>query len=248
MKLYCNKPALGQELLSQLVTIRSEELSLYPGRANKSKGAHPCELARYPSEINIQTATPVQNRLVVVKDGVTNPDAEPYPALVLFGMSIGRELRLFLQPEQSTGKVFRHFQGEEQFGIAAPRIAVAALNPHGGENGAMGDEEDRIIRPAIGALKTAGLEVSGPYPADTLFHDDARQTHDVVLCLYHDQALIPLKTLDFYGGVNTTLGLPFIRTSPDHGTAEGLAGTGKARPDSMIAAIELAARISQATS
>ncbi len=127
-----------------------------------------------------------------------------------------------------------------RFGIAAPRLAVAALNPHAGENGLMGDEEDRIIRPAVDALAAEGLDITGPHPADTLFHAAARQTYDAAVCMYHDQALVPLKTLDFYGGVNITLGLPFIRTSPDHGTALDIAGSGTANPASFIAALKVA--------
>ena len=127
------------------------------------------------------------------------------------------------------------------FGIAAPRLAVAALNPHAGEDGAMGHEEQQIITPAIDELRAAGIAVRGPAPADTLFHDKAREAYDAVLCMYHDQALIPLKTLDFRRGINITLGLPFVRTSPDHGTALDIAGRGVADPDSLIAALEAAA-------
>lgn len=126
------------------------------------------------------------------------------------------------------------------FGIARPRIAIAGLNPHAGEEGRMGDEESRIITPAIEQLRAEGLDVSGPHPADALFAARARETYDVALCMYHDQALIPLKALDFDQGVNVTLGLPVIRTSPDHGTAFGIAGTGKADPGAMIAAIRMA--------
>ncbi|MCJ9428937.1 4-hydroxythreonine-4-phosphate dehydrogenase PdxA [Kordiimonas marina] len=131
----------------------------------------------------------------------------------------------------------------DRFGIKTPRLAVAALNPHAGESGAMGMEEATHIQPAIWALKDDGIDVTGPLPADTLFHADARQNYDAVLCMYHDQALIPLKTLDFWGGVNITLGLPIIRTSPDHGTAFDLAGKGIARTDSMLAAIRMAAEM-----
>ncbi|GAK33786.1 4-hydroxythreonine-4-phosphate dehydrogenase [alpha proteobacterium Q-1] len=130
-----------------------------------------------------------------------------------------------------------------RFGIEKPRIAVAGLNPHAGEGGTIGGEEESIIRPAITALRQDGLLIEGPFAADSLFHIDARKTYDAVLCMYHDQALIPLKTIDFYGGVNITLGLPFLRTSPDHGTAFDLAGHNKARPDSLIAAIKMAARL-----
>jgi len=126
------------------------------------------------------------------------------------------------------------------FGIARPRLAVAALNPHAGEQGAMGDEETRVILPAIETLRKDGIDVRGPAPADTLFHPAARATYDAALCMYHDQALIPIKTIDFSGGVNVTLGLPFVRTSPDHGTALDIAGTGRADPASLLAALAMA--------
>ncbi len=129
------------------------------------------------------------------------------------------------------------------FDIARPRIVVAGLNPHAGEGGAIGDEEVRIVAPAVAALRAAGIDARGPLPADSLFHDAARGAYDAALCLYHDQALIPVKMLDFWGGVNLTLGLPIVRTSPDHGTAFDIAGKGIARPDSLIAAIRLAAQI-----
>jgi 4-hydroxythreonine-4-phosphate dehydrogenase len=124
--------------------------------------------------------------------------------------------------------------------LAQPRIAVAGLNPHAGEGGAMGDEETRIITPVLERLRAEGMAIVGPMSADTMFHARARAGYDVAICMYHDQALIPIKTLDFDGGVNVTLGLPFIRTSPDHGTACDIAGRGLARPDSMIAALRLA--------
>jgi 4-hydroxythreonine-4-phosphate dehydrogenase len=132
---------------------------------------------------------------------------------------------------------------QESFGIAAPRIAVAGLNPHAGENGAMGDEEARIVVPAIEALRARGVEAFGPLPPDTMFSPRARAGYDAALCMYHDQALIPLKTLDMDGGVNVTLGLPIIRTSPDHGTAFDIAGTGRADPGSLVAALNLAAEM-----
>ena len=128
----------------------------------------------------------------------------------------------------------------EDFGIAAPRIAVTGLNPHAGEDGKLGDEETRLIAPAIAALAREGLAVTGPHPADTLFHAAARTSYDAVLAMYHDQALIPIKTLAFDTGVNVTLGLPFVRTSPDHGTAFSIAGTGQARPQSLIEALKVA--------
>ncbi len=129
------------------------------------------------------------------------------------------------------------------FGIAAPRLAVAGLNPHAGEGGHMGREEIEIVAPAVAVLRRDGIAASGPLPADTLFHDRARREYDAALCMYHDQALIPVKTLDFDGAVNVTLGLPIVRASPDHGTAYDIAGKGIARPDSLIAALRLAARM-----
>ncbi len=126
------------------------------------------------------------------------------------------------------------------FGVSRPRIAVAGLNPHAGEDGAMGREEIDVIAPAIAAARRLGLEVIGPDSADTLFHDEARKAYDVAVAMYHDQALIPIKTLAFDLGVNVTLGLPFVRTSPDHGTAFALAGTGQASPRSLIEALRLA--------
>jgi 4-hydroxythreonine-4-phosphate dehydrogenase len=131
----------------------------------------------------------------------------------------------------------------QDFGIARPRIAVAGLNPHAGEGGLIGREEAELIAPAVAELAGEGLAVTGPWSADTLFHAEARATYDAVVAMYHDQALIPLKTLAFDRGVNVTLGLPFVRTSPDHGTAFALAGTGKARPTSFIAALRLAAEL-----
>jgi 4-hydroxythreonine-4-phosphate dehydrogenase len=126
------------------------------------------------------------------------------------------------------------------FGIMQPRIAVAGLNPHAGEDSKMGDEERDMITPVLNALRHEGLNLTGPLPADTMFHPGARAKYDVAICMYHDQALIPIKTLDFASGVNVTLGLPFLRTSPDHGTAFDIAGQDKADPTSMIAALQMA--------
>ena len=132
-----------------------------------------------------------------------------------------------------------------QFGIAAPRLAMAGLNPHAGEGGAMGNEEALLIAPAIAALRAEGIDVTGPHPPDTMFTPAARAGYDAAICMYHDQALIPLKTLDMASGVNITLGLPIIRTSPDHGTAFDIAGTGRADPASLIAALRLAATLAE---
>ena len=131
------------------------------------------------------------------------------------------------------------------FGISSPRLAITGLNPHAGENGEMGMEDIEVIAPAIATLQAEGIDAFGPLPADTMFHEDARKRYDAALCMYHDQALIPLKTLHFYDGVNMTLGLPIIRTAPDHGTAFEIAGKGLARPDAMVAAIRMAAECAQ---
>jgi 4-hydroxythreonine-4-phosphate dehydrogenase len=133
-----------------------------------------------------------------------------------------------------------------RFGLANPRLAVSGLNPHAGEDGTLGTEDRSIVAPAIEILRAEGIGVTGPLPADTMFHDAARKTYDCAICMYHDQALIPVKTLAFEDAVNVTLGLPFVRTSPDHGTAFDIAGTGSANPSSLIAALRLAARLAAA--
>jgi 4-hydroxythreonine-4-phosphate dehydrogenase len=152
------------------------------------------------------------------------PSALTTDLIVLTGRIVARELR-------------------ERFGIASPRLALAGLNPHAGENGAMGTEDRSVIAPAVDILRAEGIEAAGPLPADTMFHVRARSRYDAALAMYHDQALIPIKTIAFDEAVNVTLGLPFVRTSPDHGTAFDIAGQGIARPDSLIAAIRLAARL-----
>lgn len=139
-----------------------------------------------------------------------------------------------------------HTAMRRDFGIAAPRIAVAGLNPHAGEDGKMGMQEIEMITPVLDALRAEGLDITGPMSADTMFHAGARAGYDVAVCMYHDQALIPIKTLDFSGGVNVTLGLPFVRTSPDHGTAFDIAGQGVADATSMIAALRMAHEMAEA--
>ena len=134
---------------------------------------------------------------------------------------------------------------QERFRISHPRLAVAGLNPHAGENGALGAEDHAIVAPAIDRLRAEGIDARGPLPADTMFHPAARASYDVALCMYHDQALIPIKTLAFDHAVNVTLGLPFVRTSPDHGTAFDIAGSGRADASSLIAAIKLAAQLAR---
>jgi 4-hydroxythreonine-4-phosphate dehydrogenase len=137
--------------------------------------------------------------------------------------------------------VAREMKGK--FGIARPRLAIAGVNPHAGEDGAMGREDMEIVAPAVGQLRAEGVDARGPLPSDTLFHAAARKTYDVVLAMYHDQALIPVKTIAFDETVNVTLGLPFVRTSPDHGTALDIAGQGVADPSSLIAALRMAGRM-----
>lgn len=134
----------------------------------------------------------------------------------------------------------------QDFGIQNPRIAIAGLNPHAGEGGAMGMDEIDMITPLLNDLRDEGVQLTGPLSADTMFHAKARAGYDAAICMYHDQALIPIKTIDFAGGVNVTLGLPFVRTSPDHGTAFDIAGQGKADPSSLIAALRMAWQMAQA--
>ncbi len=152
------------------------------------------------------------------------PSALTTDLIVLTGRIVARELR-------------------ERFGIANPRLALAGLNPHAGENGAMGAEDGTVVAPAVAVLRGEGIDAAGPLPADTMFHARARSRYDAALAMYHDQALIPIKTIAFDEAVNVTLGLPFVRTSPDHGTAFDIAGKGIARPDSLMAALKLAARL-----
>jgi len=135
---------------------------------------------------------------------------------------------------------------KHRMNLPAPRLAIAGLNPHAGEGGTLGKEDDAIVAPAVAQLRREGIDARGPLPADTMFHEAARKTYDCAICMYHDQALIPVKTLAFDSGVNVTLGLPFIRTSPDHGTAFDIAGSGRANPSSLIAALHLAARMARA--
>src|SRR5215218_10178319 len=136
---------------------------------------------------------------------------------------------------------------KSRFGLANPRLAVSGLNPHAGEDGSLGMEDIEVVAPAVDILRRDGIEVRGPLPADTMFHEAARKTYDCAICMYHDQALIPIKTIAFEDAVNVTLGLPFIRTSPDHGTAFDIAGTGRANPSSLVAALRLAARMAATT-
>ncbi len=160
---------------------------------------------------------------------------------VTIHVSLRRALETLTTAEIVRAGRVLHAALRRDFGLERPRIAMAGLNPHAGEGGAMGDEETHLIQPAIDALRADGMVVQGPMPPDTMFTARAREGYDAALCMYHDQALIPLKTLDMDGGVNVTLGLPIVRTSPDHGTAFDIAGTGRADPGSLLAALRMAA-------
>ncbi len=184
------------------------------------------------------------------------PNSEPYPVMMLASEELRTVPVTVHIPLEQVAKTLKledvtriisitHHDLMRYFNIIHPRIAVTGLNPHAGEGGNLGREEIDIIIPAIEQLKSQGLNVKGPYPADTIFHAAARKTYDVVVAMYHDQALIPLKTLSFDEGVNVTLGLPFIRTSPDHGTAFDIAGKGLANPLSLIHALKLAHRMAE---
>lgn len=172
---------------------------------------------------------------------LAGPELRTVPVTVHIALSeVPRRLTEELIVE--TGKIL-NADLKRRFGIRRPRIAVTGLNPHAGEEGRLGREDDAVVRPAIDTLRGRDIDASGPHPADTLFHATARKGYDAALCMYHDQALIPAKTLAFDEAVNVTLGLPFIRTSPDHGTAFARAGTGTANPGSLIAALKLAAQM-----
>jgi len=191
---------------------------------------------------------PGQTEFVAERCGVSNDRV----AMMLVGPSLRtvpvtvhhpiRDVPELLTTERIICKARATYRGlQRQFGIEQPRIAVAGLNPHAGESGALGREEVDIILPAIERLRAEDMDVRGPFAADTMFHDSARKNYDAALCMYHDQALVPLKTLYFDVGVNMTLGLPIVRTSPDHGTAFPIAGKGQANPGAMIAALKTAA-------
>jgi 4-hydroxythreonine-4-phosphate dehydrogenase len=171
------------------------------------------------------------------------------PALAVVPVTIHLPLRevpgrLSTELIVATGRIVAH-DLRDRFRIAHPRLAIAGLNPHAGEEGAMGSEDGTIVAPAVERLRREGIAARGPLPADTLFHSAARKNYDAALCMYHDQALIPIKTLAFDTAVNVTLGLPFVRTSPDHGTAFDIAGTGRADPSSLIAALKLARHLAR---
>jgi len=202
-------------------------------RAGFADPGHTEFLARLVEEATGKKVTPVMllwsPELAVVPVTIHLPLRQVFSALTT---------ALIVETGQIVARAFK-----TRFGIARPRLALAGLNPHAGEDGTLGTEDRDIVAPAVEALRAEGIEAVGPLPADTMFHAQARARYDVALCMYHDQALIPIKTLAFDHGVNVTLGLPFVRTSPDHGTAFDLAGTGKADPGSLAAALKLAARL-----
>jgi 4-hydroxythreonine-4-phosphate dehydrogenase len=188
---------------------------------------------------------------------LTGVDAHPVmmlwsPELAVVPVTIHLPLRevvtrLSTELVVETGRIVAH-DLRTRFGLPRPRLAIAGLNPHAGEDGALGDEDARVVAPAVRALVAQGIDARGPLPADSMFHSAARESYDAALAMYHDQALIPIKTLAFDHAVNVTLGLPFVRTSPDHGTAFDIAGTGRADPSSLIAALRLAARLAERAS
>ncbi len=203
-------------------------------RSGFAEPGHTEYLAKLAAEKTGKTAMPVMM--------LWSPELAVVPVTIHLPLAeVPRRLTADLVVE--TGRIVAR-DLTRRFGIARPRLAVAGLNPHAGEEGALGGEDAALVAPAVSRLKAEGIDVRGPLPADAMFHAGARKTYDAALCMYHDQALIPIKTLAFDHAVNVTLGLPFVRTSPDHGTAFDIAGSGKADPSSLIAALRLAARLS----
>ena len=214
-------------------------------------------------EASAVTTCPISKKVLIDGAGFAFPGHTEYLAALAGGVPVAMMLAcealkvvpatihipLAAVPEALTPELLEeairitHAALARDFGVTAPRIAVAGLNPHAGEGGAMGHEDADVIAPVLDRLRGEGMTLQGPLPADTMFHEGARKGYDAAVAMYHDQALIPIKTIDFSGGVNVTLGLPFVRTSPDHGTAFDIAGRGKADPTSLIAALRMAAGI-----
>jgi 4-hydroxythreonine-4-phosphate dehydrogenase len=202
-------------------------------RSGFAEPGHTEYLARLLKEFTGEVARPVMM--------LWSPELAVVPVTIHLPLrDVTRHLSADLVVE--TGRIAARDLGV-RFGIARPRLAVAGLNPHAGEDGALGDEDHAIVAPAVARLRADGIDARGPLPADSMFHAAARAGYDAALCMYHDQALIPIKTLAFDHAVNVTLGLPFVRTSPDHGTAFDIAGSGRADPSSLVAAIHLATRL-----
>jgi 4-hydroxythreonine-4-phosphate dehydrogenase len=235
-------------------TIEAIDLAVSLTRSGKTAAVVTCPIAKkplYDAGFRFPGHTEYLAHLSAPKDG-----AEPLPVMMLAGPLLRTvPVTIHIPLNQVTSRLTTGLIVETgrivdrdlraRFGIAKPQLAVAGVNPHAGEGGALGTEDDAIIRPAIEQLIFEGINAFGPLPADTMFHPAARATYDVALCMYHDQALIPAKALGFDDSVNVTLGLPFIRTSPDHGTAFAIAGTGRAKPDSLIAALRMAAEMAE---
>ncbi len=205
-------------------------------RSGFAEPGHTEFLARLAAEATGRTARPVMM--------LWSPELSVVPVTIHLPL---REVPAHLSREliEETGRIVAR-DLKRRFEIAKPRLAVAGLNPHAGEEGALGEEDLTIVAPAVDNLRAEGIDARGPLPADTMFHPAARAHYDAALCMYHDQALIPIKTLAFDHAVNVTLGLPFVRTSPDHGTAFDIAGTGDGDPSSLLAALTLAARLAAA--
>ena len=216
---------------SAIVTNPIAKAVLY--RAGFTDPGHTEYLARLANDMMGVVATPVM--MLWCRDLAVVPVTIHVPLRAVPGLLTAD---MIVETGQIVARDLTH-----RFGIRTPRLAIAGLNPHAGEDGLIGDEEIRIIRPAVDRLAELGIDVRGPLPADTLFHAAARRSYDTALCMYHDQALVAIKTLAFDEAVNVTLGLPFVRTSPDHGTAFDIAGTGRANPESLMASLKLAARL-----
>src|SRR5262245_6652014 len=225
-------------------TLRGEALALVTNPiAKRSLRAIPLEYPGHTAFLGQLAARHTGNDAIRPVMMLVAPELRVVPATVHIPLSaVPRTLTRALIVE--TARITVRALAQD-FAVPSPRIAVAGLNPHAGEDGLIGAEEEGIIAPAIAELRGEGIAVTGPHSADSLFHEEARRTYDAAIAMYHDQALIPLKTLAFDRGVNVTLGLPFVRTSPDHGTAYALAGTGRARPDSLIAALQLEAELGE---
>jgi 4-hydroxythreonine-4-phosphate dehydrogenase len=214
-----------------LVTNPVAKAVLY--RTGFAEPGHTEYLARLAQEHTGQAAHPVMM--------LWSPELAVVPVTIHLPV---REVagRLTIELIVETGRIVAR-DLKQRFGIERPRLALAGLNPHAGEEGALGEEDRAVVAPAVELLRVEGIDARGPLPADTMFHAAARRSYDVALAMYHDQALIPIKTLAFDHAVNVTLGLPFVRTSPDHGTAFDIAGSGRANPASLVAALKLAARL-----
>jgi 4-hydroxythreonine-4-phosphate dehydrogenase len=238
-------PENAQAVISAIATgvdlaMRGEAGALTTGPIHKKALIDGAGFA-YPGHTEYLAHLAGVDRVVMMLAG---PDLRVVPATIhipLAEVPTALDRTLLFDTIRITDRALRR-----DFGIESPRIAVAGLNPHAGEGGAMGREEIETISPVVEALRAEGLGVTGPHSADTMFHAAARARYDAAVAMYHDQALIPIKTLAFDEGVNVTLGLPFVRTSPDHGTAFDIAGTGRANPSSLIAALELAADMAAA--